>query len=187
MTARYWRVSPKFWTDAEEWSDDTRLLALYVLTCEHRTTEGLFRLPLKYMAADLGWSVERVSEAFAQLLKEGFVQHDPDRSLVLIVNAMKYQSPENPNQVKHALRMLETVPNESPLTSTFKGLAERLCPRLAKALPEGFGKPPAPTPSPSPSRSESFTDDNKTEIDALDELSTDEAIARMHDVLRSNR
>ena len=39
----YKRVSPRFWTEAQAggWSDDMKMLALYLLTCEHRTTEGL--------------------------------------------------------------------------------------------------------------------------------------------------
>ena len=149
MAPAYFRVSPKFWADTEGWTDDARLLALYVLTCEHRSTEGLFRLPTRYIAADLAWSKQRLEQPFADLLTEGFIEYDHERSLMLIVNAMKYQSPQNPNQVVHALRKLESVPVDSPLTSTFKLLAERFCQRLAEQLPEGFGKPPAPTPPPS--------------------------------------
>jgi hypothetical protein len=162
----YYRVSPKFWVDSEAWSDDAKLLALYILTCDHRTVEGLFRLPMNYIAADLGWGKERLPEPFAELLAERFIEHDPANHLVLIVNALKYQSPQNPNMVKHAIRKLEQVPVDSPLTSTFKRLAERFCERLAERLPEGFGegfaKPPAPTPAPTPppeSSSESSTTD----------------------------
>lgn len=168
----YYRVSPKFWVDSETWADDTKLLGLYILTCEHRTVEGLFRLPLNYMAGDLGWPRERLAEPLAELLAEGFIEHDPERSLVLIVNAMKYQCPQNPNMVTHALRLLAPIPPDSPLTSTFKRLAERYCQRLAERLPEGFGKPPTPTPPPAPAPIESFTDDNKTEIDPKAWLST---------------
>lgn len=149
MTApAYYRVSPKFWADTEEWSDDARLLALYLLTCPHRTTEGLFRLTTRYMAFDLGWAEERLAEPLAQLLAEGFIERDEERSLVLIVNAMKYQAPQNPNQVKHALRKLEEIPRSSPLTSTFKRLAQQFCERLAERLPEGFGESPAPSQAP---------------------------------------
>ena len=57
MSRSYWRVTPAFWGDEKVagWNDDTRLLALYLLTCEHRTLEGLFRLPKGYIMADDLW------------------------------------------------------------------------------------------------------------------------------------
>ena len=136
----YWRVSPKFWTDTAAWTEDARTLGIYLLTCEHRTAEGLFVLRLAYIAADLEWPPPRVDEAMAELVSRSFVEHDPERSVVLIRKAMKYQSPGNPNMVTHALRKLALVPDDSPLTHSFKRLAERFCQRLAERLPEGFGE-----------------------------------------------
>lgn len=54
---KYNRISTKFWTDEKvlQWDNETRLLALYLLTCSHKTTEGLFRLPKQYICADLEW------------------------------------------------------------------------------------------------------------------------------------
>src|SRR6266516_3278016 len=75
---RYHRVDPRFWTDLAVlgWSDDAKLLALYLQTCPHRTTKGLFRLPKAYIQADLEWSAERLAERFcvrlAKRLPQGF-------------------------------------------------------------------------------------------------------------------
>jgi len=138
---RYHRVSPKFWTTAqsEGWSEDTRTLALYILTGPHRTTEGLFRLPISYISEDLDWSPQRLREPFGELLCMGFIDyHEPSRWL-LIVNALKWQTIENDNQAKGAAKRLAECP-ESPLTSTFKRLAEQYAERLLKQLPEGFGQ-----------------------------------------------
>jgi hypothetical protein len=159
---RYYPVDMRFWSDprVRGWSDDAKLLALYLLTCPHRTTEGLFRLPKLYVQADLGWSAERLAEPFRELLAEpfpqpGFMDHDEAAQVVLIRNAMKYQPPQNDNQVKAALSRLEELP-PTPLTSTFKALAERFCQRLAKRLPEGFGEgyghPLTLTPTLTPTR-----------------------------------
>lgn len=79
-TRRYNRVESAYWTDptVSTWSDDTKLLAVYVQTCLRRTTEGLFRLPKQYVAADLGWNLERLAEPFGQLLRDGFLEyHEP--------------------------------------------------------------------------------------------------------------
>lgn len=153
----YWRVSPRFWTDPaiRRCSDDAKLLALYLLTGPHRRLEGLFRLPKPYACADLGWTMERLAEPFRELLGErfgepGFMAYDEQAEVVLIRKALKYQGPDNDNQVKAALRQLEDLP-DTPLASEFRSLAERYCERLAKRLPEGFGEPIGNPPSPSPS------------------------------------
>lgn len=156
----YYRVSPKFWTDPaiRRCSDDAKLLALYLLTGPHRRLEGLFRLPKPYICADLGWSMERLAEPFKELLAErfgepGFMAYDEAAEVVLIRKALKYQAPQNDNQVKAALGQLEDLP-DTPLTSEFRSLAEQYCERLAQQLPERFGElignPPAPAPAPAP-------------------------------------
>lgn len=159
MARTYWRVSPAFWADekSSRWSDDAKLLALYILTCEHRSLEGLFRLPKGYIKEDLGWNSERLAEPFAQLLQDGFIEYDEAARVIFIVNALEYQAPENPNQVTAAVKIIEELPATSLITRLY-AQSERLCERLAKALQErfgqrlgeGLGKPPALTPALTP-------------------------------------
>ena len=105
---RYYRVGPSFWSDPAvvALSDDGRLLALYLLTCPHRTSEGLFRLPKAYATADLQWSMERLAEPFGQLLANGFIEYDVDAQVCLIVAALKWQAPVNENVAKAAVARL---------------------------------------------------------------------------------
>jgi hypothetical protein len=164
---RYFRVVPRVWTDHPTWSNDAQLLALYLLTCPHRTTEGLYRLPMAYVRADLNWSQqplrkglrERLAEAFAELSASGFCEYDEQAQVVLVMGALETQAPENPNQVTAAIKQLEELP-PTHLTSTFKRLAERFCGRLAERLPEGFGEPfgKPPSPSPPPSSTSNYND-----------------------------
>lgn len=138
---RYYRVSPRFWSRAEQrgWNDDTKLLALYLLTGSHRTTEGLYRLPKKYAQADLEWSPQRFDERLRELIADGFCDYDGEAQVVLIRGAMKYQACSNDNMAKGAARRLAELP-ETRLTSDFKRLAEQYDERLAKRLPKGFGE-----------------------------------------------
>jgi hypothetical protein len=152
----YFRVGPSVWTD-HAWGDDERLAALYLLTSPHRRTEGIFRMPLEYAATDIGWTAKRFRKAFDQLLADGFVEYDEKASVCLIVNALKWQKPENPNQVKAAVKAFASLP-VSPLRERFVTLARTLCPTLAEALTEGLaeglpeGIPHSPTPTPTPVR-----------------------------------
>lgn len=151
---RYHRLSAAIWN--EPWDDDMRLAAFYLLTCPHRTTEGLFKLPLPYVQADMGWLPKRIEKTFTKLEEAGFIRRHED--VVLIRMALKYQSPQNANQVTAALTALETVP-ETPLDAEFGQLAKRFSERLCKGLLERFGErfgnalalTLAPTQSPSPS------------------------------------
>jgi hypothetical protein len=108
---------------------------------EHRTAEGLFRLPKSYICEDLDWTPERLAQPFAELLAKGFIEYDERARWLLIVTALKYQRPENPNQVTSALRRITECPATSPLTSSFKRLAQRYAQGLAEGLPQGFGEP----------------------------------------------
>lgn len=151
----YFRVSPKIWN--EPWNDSTKLLAFYLLTCRHRTTEGLFRLPRPYVVVDLGWGKRKIETALRELAAVDFIRTHDD--VVLIVKALKYQAPHNPNQMKAAISALYSVP-PTPLDTDFASLVEAFAPTfrqpLAEAFPQRFAHTPspalalAPTPSPSP-------------------------------------
>lgn len=159
--SRYYRVGPAIWL--EPWDDDTRHVAFYVLTCEHRTTEGLFRMPIEYAIADMRWPARRFKRAFHELQRCGFIAYDQDAHVLLIEKALQWQSPENPNQVKAAIKALASLP-PSPLLRRFAALAQTYSERLAVAMreefPEVFGEPFAegfdqafaesPSPPPSP-------------------------------------
>lgn len=155
--AEYWRVSPMIWAHArrERWTEDERTMALYLLTCDHRTTEGFFWLPKAYIGADLGWDAERLGKAFASLLHQDFIAYDDEAEVLLIVKAMQYQRPDNANQQKAAIKSLKMLPRNR-LWPRFRecaeAFAEAFAEALSQALPEGFGLPEAkPSPSPAPS------------------------------------
>lgn len=139
---RYHRVSPMFWIDPKvaKWDDRTRLLALYLLTCEHRITEGLFRLPKAYICADLGWTPEQLEEPFAILLRDGFIEYDETVSVMLLTNALKWNPTDNDNHAKGAVKAIAGLP-ETPLLWDFIRVAERYDTRLYKALIQRYGEP----------------------------------------------
>jgi len=146
----YYRIGPSLLRGFQV--DDERIMATYLLTCEHRTTEGLFLLPLGYISADLGWSDKRTRKAFDAVVASGLVRYDYDARVCLIVKALKWQAPANPNQIKAALKKLVPLPD----TDLFDGIlaaanehAEKLSEALVKAFPQRFSEPlkePFPKP-----------------------------------------
>ena len=112
-TGRYYRITPRFWLDPDirnEWTEDMRLLALYLLTSPHRNMVGLFHCPPSYAINDLQWNEKRFRNGFEALLQASFIQYDEASQVVLIPNAVRYDPPSNDNQVTGSLNALASVP-----------------------------------------------------------------------------
>lgn len=114
-------------------SDDGQLLAFYLMTSPHSTIAGVFRLPDGYVCEDMQWSAERVAEAFAELLSNGFANRCETCKWVWVVKHLEWNPPENPNQRKSASKVAHGVPDECGWKQEFM----RLCgPSLGIDLPK---------------------------------------------------
>lgn len=109
----YGKVFCAIWAsdDFRALSEDGRALTLYLLTCQHCTAIGVFRLPDAYAADDLQWSVERVSKGFQELLSNGFATRDERSKWVCIAKFLDWNPIENPNQAKSAAKLIDQVPD----------------------------------------------------------------------------
>lgn len=139
MTA-YHRVYSRLWVNPayRSCSEDGRHALVYLLTCPHRNTEGLFRLPIPLAAYDLGWQHDRTGTALAELEATGFIAIDRDTDLVWLVNAVKWNAPRGPKQIKGAVNVLAEVPS-SPLRAQYLDRCRSVCPELAAAITEHLG------------------------------------------------
>lgn len=125
---RYYRISTRFWDDerSAKWPDAMKLAAVYFMTCKHRQLEGIYVLPLKYAASDLGWTEKRIRKVITFLESEGFLRYDASSNLLLIRNSLKYQTPESDNVIKGAIRRINDLP-QSPLLLEFQELVAKHC------------------------------------------------------------
>jgi len=107
----YGSVHTRFWisSDVLQLSDKAKLLALYLLTGPHTNMLGCFRLPIGYVAEDLGWSNKTVSKGFSELLESGFATHDKASGWVLIHRFLDWNPIENPNQGKSIEKLFDQV------------------------------------------------------------------------------
>lgn len=104
------------------------------------------------MAADLGWTVGKVSKYLREVLEQTGTHFDENRELVLIVKHLKHDPIHNENQAKFAIKSLDALP-DTPLFSLLleavikycppkenkdnaKQFRERLKERLAKPIPD---------------------------------------------------
>lgn len=122
----YSRVMHRFWRDerVRRWPDDRKVFFLYALTSEHRHLEGIFHLPLDYIASDLGWPLDKVEDMIASLTKDGLINYDFEAEIILIRNVLKFERPQNPPVQKGVVRRLHELPT-SPLLQEFLAQARR--------------------------------------------------------------
>ena len=131
----YYRIGSSVWHEFT--TDDTRLMALYVLTCRHRTTEGLFLLPMGYASADLDWPEKRVRKALDAILDNGLARYDEKARVCFIVQALKWQSPGSELQVRGAITRLLPLP-PTPLLAELHEQAQQFAQRLAQEMTQHF-------------------------------------------------
>jgi hypothetical protein len=193
MTAKYNHVSPHIWTPAlrelRNTDTDAFELYLYLLTCRHRSSEGLFIAPLGYISIDLGMALADVKVAMASLEERGYVQYDYGFEVVLDRHALDYYEPYG-KQATGALNKIENLP-KTPLkvdllkvayinAPTFYELVVEKFPELldrrgidgrsiADASPNGQSSMPA---SKSKSREPSTEEEKRTEDEDSTELSS---------------
>jgi len=130
----YGTIYSQFWTDAamQSCSPAARLLACYLLTGPHTTQLGAFRLPIGYIVDDLGpWFLPvqqrlgngsatvpeglpngsaTVPELFGELFRNGFATYSEPEKWVHITKFLKWNPPQNPNQVAAVLKLFSAVP-----------------------------------------------------------------------------
>lgn len=139
MASDYRELYTSYWPWAlrHGLDDSARCLGAYLLTCDHRTFEGIYRLPAAYAIADLGWDRETYRAALERLVAEGFVLVDEHADVVLLVNALEYRQPKGGPQIAGAVKVLKRLP-ETPLLRNLLEAARGYAPAFAEAIEEAF-------------------------------------------------
>lgn len=142
----YTKIDALVWTDTKfkQLSTDGKLLFIYMLSCSHRNMLGLYHLPIPYGSFDMGWSEKEFSKGLDELLEKGLINYNFDNNIVLIPNYLKYNPLENQNQVKGAMKALDTIPTnglDAELISTLKGLNKPFTKPLIELLDKRLAQP----------------------------------------------
>lgn len=148
---RYNTVSATFWDDEKvrAWTEDGQRLALYLLTCSHRTAEGFYRLPIATGLDDLKWTRKRWDIALVELAEAGFCEYDEPARLVLIRKALKYAHRIGGHaSIQGALNILENAKGSPRLFGQFLAAADRYQGELAAAIRHKYELPEGPYEGP---------------------------------------
>ena len=109
----YAKVECQFWADplVRSLSEDARILLFYYITTPARNFIGLYHLPEPLALYHLHWQPVRYRKAQKELSEKCRILVDFDADLILVVNHFKHNKPENPNQVKGAVKVLNELPD----------------------------------------------------------------------------
>lgn len=135
----YAQINRKVWNTCRfrSLSPEARELFFYLTTCPHGNMLGLFVLRPGYALDDLQWGNdrERFMKPFGELLAKQLFKYDPKAEIVLDMEQISKHPPDNPNQVKATIKIINSLP-KTPLFDDLKQLVESLGRPLLKPLAE---------------------------------------------------
>jgi hypothetical protein len=167
--SRYRRISTRIWNDRgfsalSKPQPNAQSLFFYLLTNPNTTgVPGLFRARETTMAEDLGWSLEGLRAAFAELREQRMAEADWRVGLVWLPNAVRHDPPASPNVVvawgkivrndlpecslvlraisKIREQLRDIFQNRAAFEEAFaKAFPKAFLEGLGKAFPEAFGE-----------------------------------------------
>ena len=108
----YGSIQTCFWENAEaqQLSDQGKLLATYLFTGPHTNMMGCFRLPAGYIKADLCWEDQKVKGAFQELSEIDFLTRDEASAWLIIHEFLKWNPIQNPKQGIGIQKLFDGVP-----------------------------------------------------------------------------
>jgi hypothetical protein len=143
------------WTDPRLSALNTtsKLIDAYLFTSPHTTMIGCFRVPLAYIAVDLGIPHESVVECINELVRARLIAYDNVLSIVLIPEFFESGQGWNGNQCIAAIKVALQIPKELSFYDQFLRI---LVPHLA-ALPKDKENPFARIQQEQPNPSETLS------------------------------
>lgn len=143
----YGKVHTSFWSSEtlRGLNEESRVLALYLLTSPHTTMIGAFRLPDAYACEDLGWTPKQFRNGLETLSARGFIKHCDRTRIVWVCKFLQWNRPENPNQRKAAIKLAESLPAELPFKDEIL-----LSLGVSETVPKPLRNTPVPDPVPVP-------------------------------------
>lgn len=119
-TGRYRKCYPRIWRHPgfRALKPAARELALYILTGPQTNAIGLFCFSMGAAAEDLRLGAETLADRYADVRDTFGWLYDADARVMFIPSWWRWNRPENPNVLKHNLKLLSEIP-PTPLAEAF--------------------------------------------------------------------
>lgn len=121
-------LSPNFWIgstgrDLRAAGTNAQLVAVYLISNPLTNYTGLYRLPIIYIANDLGLTVDATREALAAIEKTGFARYDEKSEYVWVLEAARHQLGEelkaSDNKVKFVNKEFAALAKGCPFIADY--------------------------------------------------------------------
>lgn len=97
----------------EEWfysfNDDERVFFIYLSTNKRGSASGLYRIPIRAMVADLGYTAERIREILTAWQGK-YLEYDEPTSTIFVYQMRESQSSESESMKKRISKDIDLVP-----------------------------------------------------------------------------
>lgn len=102
-----------------------KLVFIYLFSCPHRNIIGMYRLPLEYIATDIGEPLPKVKATVSELLEKGLIAYDFSTEIVLVKGFLEHNPLANSNTIKCAVTKFNEL-QKSPIFNDFLTVLLRL-------------------------------------------------------------
>ncbi|TPN58638.1 hypothetical protein FJ976_01640 [Mesorhizobium sp. B1-1-9] len=137
MSREFSKISPKVWRSKRFRAlptDDARFLLMFLLTSEHQTSAGCFRMPDAYAAADLGWPSDRMQAARKYLVEGGLLAFDTLTDEYFVVGWFGHNKPMNASHQKSIVRVVANIESDAVREAAEAELQPSLIPSSVETL-----------------------------------------------------
>lgn len=106
---RYGKILSGMWSDQrfQALGCGAKLLYVYLLSCEHCSSIGLFKLGMGYVMDDMDVSRKEAESAMAELEGQGLASYDKGTKTCLIHRYLRYNPPQNPKHLKGMAKVFD--------------------------------------------------------------------------------
>ncbi len=124
---RYAKIYDRMWQNPTfaALSMQAKLCYTYLCSCCHCNQIGYFRIPLAYMAADMGMATADAAKVVKELESAGFVRFDADTSRMLIRSYIKWNPPDSIKNLKAMAKVFDQM-EDSELDPLFVSIANEM-------------------------------------------------------------
>lgn len=132
MARKYGKIEAGFWQSHKirGLPDQSKLLLIYLFSCQHGNSIGCFVLPIGYIESDLGWSRKQVLEHLSILVSKRLIERCETTFLTWIRGWWGHNSIDN-GKMAHAVN--ETIRSLPHSTSVFRNFIKDLALYIAKS------------------------------------------------------